>query len=51
LLWLALQCLDLASRGVPGAHYHLDEHSMADRADVPLVIRVIESPWEGESGA
>ena len=45
LLWLALQCAELASKGVAGSHYHLDESSMADRADIPLVLRVSEAPW------
>jgi hypothetical protein len=43
LVWLALQCVELAICNVPGTHYHLDERSMADRADLPLVIRVSPS--------
>lgn len=45
LMWLALQCADLALHDEPGAHYHLDQSSMADRADLPVVLRVSTAPW------
>ncbi|MCD6049272.1 MAG: hypothetical protein K0Q55_675 [Verrucomicrobia bacterium] len=39
LIWIALQCLELAERGQRGSHIHLDQHSGADVCEGPLVIR------------
>ena len=45
LIWLALQFAELTCRNEAGAHVHLDEASMADRADLALVLRRCEAPW------
>ena len=46
LIWLALQFAELACGNEPGAHVHLDEASMADRADLAIVLRRIKPPWD-----
>jgi len=38
LVLLALQILRLADKGISGSHYHLDESSIADTADMSVVI-------------
>ena len=38
LLKLALDLLWLADKGVNGSHTHVDEHSNADIAEVPIVL-------------
>jgi hypothetical protein len=45
LIWLALQFAELACRNEPGAHVHLDQASMADRADLAIVLRRSKAPW------
>ena len=39
LLQIALQVLALAENGVPGSHFNIDRHSLADVAERPLVVR------------
>lgn len=43
LVHLALQILMVAEKGQEGGHYHLDEASMADRAEVGVVF-ALKSP-------
>lgn len=43
LIHLALQLLSIAECDSPGAHYHLDEASMADSAEVSVVFSLIKS--------
>ena len=38
LVLLALQILRLADNGTSGSHYHIDECSIADRADISVVV-------------
>ena len=38
LILLALQILRLADKGIPGSHYHFDECSIADSAEINVVI-------------
>ena len=40
LLQIALQALALAENGKPGSHFHIDQNSLADVAECPLVIRM-----------
>jgi hypothetical protein len=39
LLQIALHILALSEQGIDGSHVHLDEHSGADVAERPLVLR------------
>jgi hypothetical protein len=46
LIYLALQCLDLAFRKNEGSHHHFDEIEMLDSAEAPLVIAYKSASWE-----
>ena len=39
LLQIALQVLALAEKDIPGSHFQIDQHSLADVAERPLVVR------------
>jgi hypothetical protein len=45
LVHLALQILRLADKATDGAHFHIDESSIADRAEVSVVLTYREAPW------
>ncbi len=45
LVQLALQLLRLAEAESLGAHYHLDETSIADAADASVVFALKQAPW------
>jgi hypothetical protein len=45
LIQLALQLLRLAESESLGAHYHLDESSIADAADTNVVFALKQAPW------
>ena len=38
LIYLARQCIDIASKIGSGAHAHIDEHSGADQRSFPLIV-------------
>jgi hypothetical protein len=46
LVLIALQLLRLADKSVTGAHYHVGESSIADSADVAIVLVHEKAPWE-----
>lgn len=46
LTWLALQCLKLAENGSEAAHVHIDESSIADKAEVAVVLARKSAEWD-----
>lgn len=46
LIHLAKQILKVASSGVVGHHYHLDEAGMADRCDEPVAFVLARAEWD-----
>ena len=45
LIYLALQLLLVAEKGYVGSHCHIDEASIADRADVAVVFVLKNPKW------
>ena len=44
--WLALQCLKLAENVDEGAHIHIDESGIADKAEVAVVLARKNAEWD-----
>ncbi len=44
MIHLALQILRLAEKANEGAHFHIDESSIADRAETGVVLTYREAP-------
>ena len=42
-IYLFNQVLNLYESGLIGGHYHIDEYSIADKCDKPLIIKLIKS--------
>jgi len=46
LVHLARKILEVAKKGVEGAHYHLDDAELVDRCDLPVVISLKKAEWD-----
>ncbi|MFT9057377.1 MAG: hypothetical protein ABF449_12340 [Ethanoligenens sp.] len=45
LLYIADKIISLCEQDIDGSHYHLDEASMADKCEKPIIIQLKKSPW------
>jgi len=45
LVWLALEALKLAQKQQDGSHVHIDECSLADKAETDIVITYKSAEW------
>ena len=45
LVWLALEALKLAQKHQDGAHVHIDESGLADKAETNIVITYKSVEW------
>jgi hypothetical protein len=50
LIHLAKQILQIATAGVEGSHYHLDQAGMADRCDMKVAFVLARAEWDSHAG-